>query len=100
MYPAIACFRYERLTTVRIAIDTSTGSARNHELANRATSVSATMTPDITRCGNAHRTAELILLTSDVMRVSRSPDDACSTWPSGRRSTIRTTASRAEASMP
>jgi hypothetical protein len=74
------------------------GSVSSGEFSSSATTVSATMDTDVTRVGNDQRTAVLILETSEVMRVTRSPLDAASTWPSGSRSTARTTYSRAEAS--
>jgi len=76
----------------------TTARLRNGELSSSATRLATTSTSDITSCGNAQRTDWLILETSDVIRVSRSPLDADSTRPSGSRSTMPTISSRAAAS--
>ena len=78
---------------------TTRGRASSHELASIAARVATMVTIEMMKCGNAQRTAAAIFDTSEVMRVSRSPELDDSTWPSGRRSTMRTTSSRAAASV-
>ncbi len=65
-----------------------------------ATSVSTTVVPATTVWGRAQRTLSLIVPTSRVTRVTRSPDDAASTRDSGSRRIARTTCSRAAARSP
>ena len=66
--------------------------------ANIATTVSSVVIPAITDSGRPKRTLMLIVLTSRVTRVTRSPVLALSTFPKGSPSTVRTTYSRASAS--
>ena len=73
-------------------------SERKTELSTSATRLAPTRTADITNCGKAQRTDWLIFDTSDVIRVNRSPLDADSTRPNGRRKTVCTISSRAAAS--
>ena len=56
------------------------------------------MTAATTASGRPNRTLSLIVATSRVTRVTRSPELALSTLPSGSRSTVATTYSRAAAS--
>ena len=63
-----------------------------------ATTVSKVVTLAITDSGRPKRTLWLIVLTSRVTRVTKSPVLALSTFPRGRPSTVRTTYSRASES--
>ena len=63
-----------------------------------ATTVSTVVIAAITVSGRPKRMVWLIVLTSRVTRVTRSPELALSTRPSGRPSTVRTMCSRASAS--
>ena len=77
---------------------TSSGRVSSTELSSMATTVSAVVIMAITVSGRPKRMVWLIVLTSRVTRVTRSPELALSTRPSGRPSTVRTMCSRASAS--
>ncbi len=61
-----------------------------------ATTDSATVSPEMIACGTPNCTERLIVPTSRVTRVTRSPVLAPSTRPSGSRSTVVTMNSRAD----
>ncbi len=68
------------------------------ELSSIAATVSAVVMMAITVSGRPKRMVWAIVPTSRVTRVTRSPELALSTRPSGSASTVRTTYSRAAAS--
>ena len=70
------------------------------ELLSMATSVRTTVVPAVIDWGSAQRTDSLIVPTSRVTRVTRSPEPADSTRESGSRRIARTISSRAAASRP
>ena len=55
------------------------GAARNHEFSTIATTLSETVSSEITSAGSPHCTERLIVPTSRVTRVTRSPVLAPST---------------------
>ena len=81
-------------------ISTIDGAESSSELVIMATSVSTTVMLATIDSGRAQRTLSLIVPTSRVTRVTRSPELALSTRESGNRRIARTTYSRAEASTP
>ena len=74
------------------------GTASSTELSSIATTDSATVSSEMIAIGRPYCTARLMVPTSRVTRVTRSPVLALSTWPSGSRRMVRTMYSRADAS--
>ena len=74
------------------------GTASSTEFSSIAITDSATVSSEMIAIGRPNWTARLMVPTSRVTRVTRSPVLALSTWPSGRRRIVCTTYSRADAS--
>ena len=78
-------------------MSTIEGTDSRTELLSIATNVRTTVVPAMIARGSAQRTDSLIVPTSRVTRVTRSPELAVSTRDSGSRRMARTTYSRADA---
>ena len=74
----------------------SDGTASTTELSSIATIESSTVRPEMIAIGTPYCTERLMVPTSRVTRVTRSPLLALSTRPSGRARIVRTMYSRAE----
>ena len=79
-------------------ITSSDGTASSTELSSIAITDSPTVSSEMIAIGRPYWTDRLIVPTSRVTRVTRSPVLALSTWPSGSRRMVRTMYSRADAS--
>ena len=77
-------------------MSSSDGTASSTELSSIATTESTTVSPEMIAIGTPYCTERLIVPTSRVTRVTRSPVLALSTRPSGSRRIVRTMYSRAD----
>ena len=74
------------------------GSATHQPTLSAAARVSTADTTAIVHSGSAHRTDHPSWSMSEPVRVSRSPDPAASTMPTGSASVLATKSSRSSAS--
>ena len=84
-----------RTAQLEVAKVSSAGTARTTELSSIAPIESTTVSSEMIAIGTPYCTERLMVPTSRVTRVTRSPVLAPSTAPSGRRRIVRTMNSRA-----
>ena len=75
-----------------------TGSSTHHPTLTAATNVTTAVMTAIVHSGSAQRTDQPSWSTSRLVRVSRSPEPADSTTPTGSASALPTKSSRSSAS--
>ncbi len=90
--------RYHRSPTTSGGTPSRHGSATHQPMLSAATRVSAAVTTAIVHSGSAIRTDQPSWSTSRLVRVSRSPEPADSTTPTGSANALSTKSSRRSAS--
>ena len=90
--------RYQRSPTTSGGSPNRHGSATHQPTLSAAAKVSTAVTTAIVHSGSAQRTDQASSSTSRLVRVSRSPEPADSTTPTGSASTLPTKSSRSCAS--
>ncbi len=97
-YPAFARRRYHRSPATSGGRPSRHGSTTHQPTLIAATKVTTAVTTAIVHSGSAQRTDQPSWSTSRLVRVSRSPEPADSTVPTGSASALPTKSSRSRAS--